>query len=195
MGRVSKEQALQNREKIIAIACGLFRQHGVENVSISDIMQAAQLTNGGFYKQFSSKDELVVEAFELAFKQSSDTWRKIQNEHSSARNGMFSIAQHYFKPKRNEQNCPMLILSSIVSNFPSDQKITESYTSGVHQLFQQFLDEQKRAFPEVSAAESKQKAMLAFTAMLGTGLLTRAMSDDPWVKELQTEILKALSNL
>ena len=55
MGRVSREQAQRNRERVLETASRLFRKHGVEGVSIGDIMQDAGLTAGAFYKQFASE--------------------------------------------------------------------------------------------------------------------------------------------
>lgn len=46
MGRASKAQAAENRQEILETACRLFRTHGVENVSVADIMRAADLTQG-----------------------------------------------------------------------------------------------------------------------------------------------------
>ena len=77
MGRVSKAQAALNRQHIVETACRLFRQHGVEGVSIADIMAAAGLTPGGFYKHFASKEVLVDEAFALAFQQAMGAWDQV----------------------------------------------------------------------------------------------------------------------
>ena len=67
MGRSSRSQASANRVRIVEVASGLFRAHGIEAVSISDVMKAAGMTQGGFYKHFASKDALAAEACELAF--------------------------------------------------------------------------------------------------------------------------------
>lgn len=60
--RVSRQQAAANRERVLDSAGELFRQHGLDGVSIGDIMKAAGLTHGGFYNQFSSKEALAEEA-------------------------------------------------------------------------------------------------------------------------------------
>jgi AcrR family transcriptional regulator len=65
--RSSRSQASANRVRIVEVASGLFRAHGIEAVSISDVMKAAGMTQGGFYKHFASKDALAAEACELAF--------------------------------------------------------------------------------------------------------------------------------
>jgi TetR/AcrR family transcriptional repressor of nem operon len=67
MGRVSKAQAMQNREQVVAAAARLFRERGVPAVSVADVMAEAGLTHGGFYRQFASKEALVAEAVGHAF--------------------------------------------------------------------------------------------------------------------------------
>ena len=60
--RVSREQFLENREKILAAAARLFRERGFDEVGVADVMQAAGLTHGGFYGHFKSKDDLIAQA-------------------------------------------------------------------------------------------------------------------------------------
>jgi len=64
--RVSREKALENREQIIETAARLLRQHGFDGIGVADIMKAAGLTHGGFYRNFASKDDLAVKASEHA---------------------------------------------------------------------------------------------------------------------------------
>ncbi|MDX2815799.1 TetR family transcriptional regulator [Streptomyces sp. PA03-5A] len=66
MGRVSRAQAQENRQHVVGIASRMFRERGTA-VRIADLMQAAGLTHGAFYKQFASKDDLVDEAIAHAF--------------------------------------------------------------------------------------------------------------------------------
>ena len=67
MPRVSRAQAAQNRERTVHAAAELFRERGVDHVSVQDIMAAVGLTHGGFYRQFESKEALVPEAARHAY--------------------------------------------------------------------------------------------------------------------------------
>jgi len=60
--RVSRQKAAENRERIIDAAGALFREKGFDGIGVADIMKAAQLTHGGFYGHFASKDDLVAQA-------------------------------------------------------------------------------------------------------------------------------------
>jgi TetR/AcrR family transcriptional repressor of nem operon len=65
--RLTKEQAQQNRHLIVETASRMFRLHGMENVTVADIMKESGFTHGGFYNHFKSKDELAAEAIASAF--------------------------------------------------------------------------------------------------------------------------------
>ena len=60
--RKSREEAAQTRKRIVTAAAGEFRKNGIVATGLNDLMKAAGLTHGGFYKHFESKDQLVAEA-------------------------------------------------------------------------------------------------------------------------------------
>ena len=60
--RKSKEEAAETRRRIVTAAAGEFREHGIVATGLADLMKAAGLTHGGFYKHFESKDQVVAEA-------------------------------------------------------------------------------------------------------------------------------------
>lgn len=65
--RNSRKVAAENREKIVAAAARLFRERGIAAVGVAELMEAAGMTHGGFYKHFESKDALIDEACRYAF--------------------------------------------------------------------------------------------------------------------------------
>lgn len=54
--KVRREQAAENRDRIILVAGRLLRERGVDGIGVDPLMQAAGLTHGGFYKNFASKE-------------------------------------------------------------------------------------------------------------------------------------------
>src|SRR4026208_91721 len=72
--KVRREQAVQNRHRIVEAAgrlfrargleaaAQLFRERGFDGIGVADLMKEAGLTHGWFYGHFSSKEELVAEA-------------------------------------------------------------------------------------------------------------------------------------
>lgn len=65
--RVSREEAQASRKRIIQEAARLMRERGITATSIADVMTAAGMTTGGFYKHFKSKDDLTSAAVAAAF--------------------------------------------------------------------------------------------------------------------------------
>ena len=74
--RVSREKAAENRERIIDAAGALFRAKGFDGIGVADIMKAADLTHGGFYGHFASKDDLVAQASSKAMARAAENWAK-----------------------------------------------------------------------------------------------------------------------
>ena len=66
MARVSEAEKRKTREKILDAAARLTRERGAEATSVADIMAAAGLTHGGFYRHFAGKKELEAAAFHHA---------------------------------------------------------------------------------------------------------------------------------
>jgi TetR/AcrR family transcriptional repressor of nem operon len=62
----SQEQKARSRQAIVQAAARLFRERGIEEVSVAQIMDAAGMTHGGFPRHFANKQELVKEALASA---------------------------------------------------------------------------------------------------------------------------------
>src|SRR6202451_3860100 len=75
--RVSRQRAAENRERIIDAAGALFREKGFNGIGVADIMKAADLTHGGFYGHFTSKNDLVAQASRRAMARAAINWEKV----------------------------------------------------------------------------------------------------------------------
>lgn len=95
--RITDEEKAKNRASIVATAGRLFRERGVANVGIADLMREAGFTHGGFYNHFASKEALVAEIYaesaardeatlgNLGGADADDVWRRFVDEYLSAR--------------------------------------------------------------------------------------------------------------
>ena len=66
MPRMSEAEKQRSHKRILDAAARLFRENGIEATSVADVMNAAGMTHGGFYRHFSSKEDLVAAAFRHA---------------------------------------------------------------------------------------------------------------------------------
>ena len=188
MGRSSQEQAQKNRQKIVECAARLFREFGVDNVSVTEVMSAADMTIGGFYKHFESKDALVEEVFSLTFEQSSATWRQVsEREYDDQGLRSAAIVDYYLKKKGADQACPMIAFASHVTAEAADESSRESYKSGTEALYSQFLYHMAKS-RTANGASSDQEAKVLFAAMIGARLLAQAVGDAEWVRSLKSAV-------
>ena len=93
--RITEEEKAKNRAKIVATASRLFRERGIQNVGIADLMREAGFTHGGFYNHFASKEALAAEVCSASLAQdeafagallgpdADETWRSFVGEYLS----------------------------------------------------------------------------------------------------------------
>ena len=99
--RVSREQAAANRERIIDAAAALFRAKGFSGIGVADIMKAADLTHGGFYGHFTSKDDLVAQASRRTMARRRQTGRRVVAE--APDDPYAALLQHYLTPRHRDE--------------------------------------------------------------------------------------------
>lgn len=181
--RVSREQAEENRERVLATAARLYREHGFDGVGVADIMKAAGLTHGGFYGQFGSKDELMAEVSERALAESHALWQKVAEKNPE--NPLAAFAETYLSPKHRDNpgaGCVLAALSSDLARSPGP--VRQAITAGMRG----FIDLLVSAIPGRSKAARREKALMSYAAMVGALVLSRAVGD----QDLSVEILEAV---
>jgi TetR/AcrR family transcriptional regulator, transcriptional repressor for nem operon len=188
MGRSSYEQAQKNRQRIVECAALLFREFGVDNVSVAEVMSAADMTIGGFYKHFESKNALVEEVFSLIFEQSSATWRQVsERKYDDPGLRSAAIVDYYLKKKGADQACPMIAFAPHVTTEVADESSRQSYRNGTEALYSQFLYHMAKS-RTANGASSDQEAKVLFAAMIGARLLAQAVGDAEWVRSLRNAV-------
>ncbi len=60
--RRSSADKQRSHDRIVEIAAHQIRERGTDAPGVAEIMNAAGMTHGGFYKHFSSRDQLIGEA-------------------------------------------------------------------------------------------------------------------------------------
>ena len=70
--RYRPEHKAEVHQKIVQDASRRMRSEGLSGAAVAAVMRGTGLTHGGFYKHFESKDELLVESVEEAFREVGD---------------------------------------------------------------------------------------------------------------------------
>ena len=181
--KVSREQAVLNRERIVEVAAKLFREKGYDGIGVADLMKNAGLTHGGFYGHFASKEDLMIEASELALKKSLEGWRGKVEQHGAA--ALPAIVENYLSPRHCDNpgnGCPAAAMGTDVARMsPGAQP---AFTQASRQQF----DLLAGLMPEGTPAQRRQQAISTFASMVGAIVLARSVDDEA----LSAEILAAV---
>ncbi|MFE4607544.1 TetR family transcriptional regulator [Streptomyces niveus] len=174
MGRVSKEQAQENRRRIVDTASRLFREQGTAGVSVADLMKAAGLTHGGFYKHFDSKEALVDEATARAFDgvgtgdrpgDDSDT----DTREGAAKDARGAFVESYLSPEHRDDmagGCPTAGLATDMARGATGSAARHTYAEGVREFARRMADDD-------------DDGLVRLSTMVGALILARAVNGDP----------------
>jgi len=179
---VSREKAAENRERIIDAAGALFRTKGFGGIGVADIMKAANLTHGGFYGHFASKDDLVAQASQRAMARAAVNWGTVVA--GAPDKPYAALLKHYLSPRHRDdpgKGCAFAALSADAAR--SGESVRRAFAEGLEPL----IDIIAKAVPGRSRAARRRKALAAMAALVGALMLARAVQDAP----LSDEILDA----
>jgi TetR/AcrR family transcriptional regulator, transcriptional repressor for nem operon len=180
--RVSRIQAAENRETVINVASRLFRERGFDGIGLKDLMKGAGLTQGAFYKQFASKEDLAVEASRRALESASRRWSDAAAENPDDPLG--AVIAFYLSADHREEKmdgCPIVALGSDAARQGSDVKA--SFETGI----KDHLEILSRMIAETGGEKPKGKAMAILSTMVGALMLSRVVNDP----DLAQALLKA----
>jgi TetR/AcrR family transcriptional repressor of nem operon len=187
MPRVSKAQAEANHEAIEASASRLFREKGLESVTVAEVMADAGLTHGGFYAHFPSKDALAAAACESAFAFAEEKWRRRIDAAPTPDAARRTIADRYLRSANCDPStatCPTATLVADVSRAAEDHPIRSAYLEGVRGQIDLLAGLGTSGDP----AADRSAACVQLATMMGALLLARATHGDP----LSAEIIKSV---
>ncbi|MBW8697968.1 HTH-type transcriptional regulator AcrR [Streptomyces sp. MBT84] len=184
MGRVSKAQAQENRQHVVATASRMFREKGTA-VSIADLMKAVGLTHGAFYKQFDSKEDLVDKAIAHAFEDpaahSPAALEEPAKDHEAARR---TLIEHYLSLWHRDHagdGCPVSGFATDLGREPEQAARSQHvYINGVR----------NRA---ARLATGDDDGMAQLCTMVGALVLARATRGNPISEELLQAARTALT--
>jgi len=180
--RVSREQAAANRDRIIEAAGELFRRNGFAGIGVADIMKAADLTHGGFYGHFASKDDLVAQASRRSLQRSAEAWRGIVAQ--SGGDALAVLLGHYVSSHHRDDpahGCAFAALGSDAAR--CGKPVRAAFAEGLAAL----IDILTEVVAGRTKAARRRKALAVMSGLVGTLILSRAVGD----AALSNEILDA----
>ena len=178
--RVSKEQAAENRERILKAASRLMRERGIAGVGVDALTEAAGMTHGSLYSQFGSKERLVEEAVAYAI--------AAKEEEVPEAFAVSDYVSKYLSEAHRDvpgSGCP---IAALCCEMPHQGKgVRERFTAGVRGMIGQLSGRMGSALKQ---RQREEKALATVASLVGALVLARAVSDP----ELSDDILRATKN-
>jgi TetR/AcrR family transcriptional repressor of nem operon len=178
--RVSRIQAAENRQTVINVASRLFRERGFDGIGLKDLMEGAGLTQGAFYKQFESKEDLAAQASRRALESASERWSAAIAENPDDPLG--AVIAFYLSAGHREENldgCPVVALGSDAARQGAGVKA--AFEEGI----KAYLEVLGPLLPKTDGEDSNRKAMVVLSTMVGAMTLSRAVNDPDLAQAFQ----------
>jgi TetR/AcrR family transcriptional regulator, transcriptional repressor for nem operon len=179
----SKAETAKTRRRIVEVASEVIRNRGIDATGVAEIMSAAGLTHGGFYRHFGSKEELVTEALAMSRKD------YVAGTLEAANQGADAILKHfqeYATPGHRDDigsGCPLAANGSEIVR--ADAKTRHNATESFRLIFE-------KAAPFMRSKDGEGQTEMAIsllTNMIGALTISR-MVDDPVLSDKILEVTR-----
>jgi AcrR family transcriptional regulator len=168
---------MQLKDRITHESMKLFSSKGYLNTSISDIMQAADTSKGGFYNHFGTKEELFFEV--LANAQS--IWREkvlygldeIDSPLSKIKKLLENYKDRYLKDDFNFPGGCIFVTFSVELDDQRPhlmQEVAEGFV-GLKRMLKRMLEEGKEKGELRSEVNTDRATEMIFSGMIGSSVL------------------------
>jgi TetR/AcrR family transcriptional regulator, transcriptional repressor for nem operon len=171
----SREHKSQTRTRILDAAAAEFRARGMAAVAVSDVMDRAGLTHGGFYAHFSSKDDLAAQALLHASAQTTAAFDRTATAADDA-GRLQAVIDLYLHPAHlahPERGCAVAALGTEAVR--GGRSVRRSLSVGIRAR----LDRLRRLLPGSDSRRVRdQKAAGVFACMVGGLILARGLGQE-----------------
>lgn len=183
--RYPAAETAEKHERILDQASRLFRERGLNEVSVNDLMKAAELTHGSFYNHFASKQTLVSECVD--FVNVAALKRIMSNE--TTKEGRATFASRYLSIDARDNPGGYCLMSSLAPEIARDDTVRPAIT----RYIQTFVDKVATHFRWPRSSEPRKKAIRMTASLVGAMVLARAVDDDEFSREILAEVIDQLS--
>ena len=156
----------------------------MDRPGVAEIMQAAGLTHGGFYKHFGSRDDLIAEAAEHAYDAAD---RKVHELTDDAEDPLAAFVDWYLSAEHRDDPatvCPVAALGDDVSR--GDERLRTAY----RQQVERYLANLERFLGD--GEDARRRATVALSTLVGSIVLARALDDETLSAEILENVRRAM---
>src|ERR1700730_18273951 len=168
----SQADKTESHDRIVRVAATRFREAGVDGVGVADLMKAAGLTHGGFYRHFDTRDELVAEAIERALAEGSTAGSTIASRTRAALPALIGAYLSVAHRDGLATSCAVTTLAGDVAR--GGKRARSAYTRQVAI----YLELLTKLVVGGTRKSRRAKAIAALSALVAAVSMARAVSHD-----------------
>jgi len=173
----------------VEVAAREFRLKGIHSTHLADVMAAAGLTHGAFYRHFRSKDQLVAEAC------AEGMGTLVNSTEAAATQGaasLFEFVKSFLSTKFHDnafQACPLVTMGSELARADVDTR--QAASDGLQDVISILVAQA----PSSDKATATADALFQVSCMIGAVTLARIVPDrqfaDQILEQVQTRLAKS----
>jgi len=172
--RYSQDHKAQTHQRIIKEASVRFRRDGIGATGLQPLMKALNLTHGGFYAHFKSKDELVEKALQAAAAELDAHCEKLfsQERPLEAFIDSYLSERHQTSP---QEGCPLTTMSPEMGLRGQHSRTTDEVLKA----------RLKQVEAALGSPNAREQSLVLMSTLVGALVLARSVKS----AELATRIL------
>jgi len=171
--RYRPEHKVEVHRKILKDASRRVRAEGIAGATVSSVMRDAGMTNGGFYKHFASKDDLLTGALSEAFREIADRLTRIA-EKSKPGTAWKALIKAYLSPEHcdhPEFGCPLAALA------PELARADRAMKGPIHKEIIKYKRRMLPLMPGRRTADKERAFFAIFSTMIGAVAIARLLPE------------------
>lgn len=172
--RYSLDHKQATRRRILEVASRAFRERGVAETGIDEVMKRAGLTHGGFYAHFRDKGELVAEACAAGFAEAGPNLERIARLPTAAARVRVLVDSYLAVRHRDNRGsgCLIVAVAADMARLPAEAR------AGFSAAFQRHLVRLGEALRlSEEPEENRARVTQLMSALVGALLFARALAD------------------
>jgi TetR/AcrR family transcriptional repressor of nem operon len=187
--RKSKVETAETRRLIVDVAGEAFRANGIHATGLVDVMAAAGLSHGGFYRHFESKDQLVAEACGAGTTSILDSLEAAADGYTG-QEGFRAVVDAYLSTAHRDApatGCPLAGMGSELAR--ADEGTRAAAARSIDELVT--LLAERLGDPEEKA--NRSRAVFVLSAMMGALTLARILADPQASSSLLADVRQQIA--
>jgi TetR/AcrR family transcriptional repressor of nem operon len=172
MRRTAEDKA-ETRQQIIRRAGRLFRGRGLAATGVAEVMEAAGLTHGGFYRHFASKEDLAAAAIAEAFAEMRGHLRTIAATPPPGR-ALETVIDAYLTEAHRDRPDRGCVMAALGMEAPrAGGAVLAAYQDGIAQLVALYAG----LIDAPTRRQKEDRAQVILSMLVGGLTLARALKD------------------